>query len=88
MNQKEGFNDKAFATITKSWMGENPTRKRTRTGKYGLEEMRKKALILQQTLGRLPTNDEFMHDMFSAIKISLVEEEENNPGSTGAYKPM
>jgi hypothetical protein len=79
MNQKEGFNDKSFATITKSWMGENPTRKRARTGKYGLGEMRENALILQQTLGRLPTNDEFMLDMFSAIKISLVEEEENNP---------
>jgi hypothetical protein len=88
MNQKEGFNDKAFATITKSWMGENPTRKRTRTGQYGVEEMRENALALQQTLGRLPTTDEFMLDMISAIGAGLVEEEEKNPGSTGGCDPM
>jgi hypothetical protein len=88
MNQKEGFNDEAFATITKSWMGENPTRKRTRTGQYGVEEMRENALALQQTLGRLPTTDEFILGMTSAIGTGIVEEEEKNPGSTGGCDPM
>jgi hypothetical protein len=88
MNMDAGFNDKAFAAITKSWMGENSTRKRTRTGQYGLEEMGENALALQQTLGRLPTTDEFMLDMISAIGTGLVEEEEKNPGSTGDCDPM
>jgi hypothetical protein len=88
MNQKEGFNDEAFAIITKSWMGENPTRKRARTGQYGVEEMRENALALQQTLGRLPTTDDFMLDMISAIGTSIVEEEEKNPSSTGGCDLM
>jgi hypothetical protein len=84
MNMDAGFNDEAFTTITKSWLGENPTRQRTRTGQYGLEEARESASLLQQTLCRLPTNEELMLDMFNAVGISMLEEKRK----TGSCKPM
>lgn len=84
MNMDAGFNDKAFTAITKSWLGENPTRKRTRTGQHSLEEMRESASLLQQTLGRLPTSDELMLDMFNAVGTSMIEEKRK----TGSCKPM
>jgi hypothetical protein len=89
MNKEAGWKDEAFATIAKSWVGENPARRRTRTGQYDLGEMRESACVLQQTLGRLPTNDGLMIDMIGAVGTSWAEEEEKkNPGSVAAYNHM
>jgi hypothetical protein len=88
MNRKADFNDEAFTTITKSRLGESPTRERTQIGQYGLQEMGERAHILQQTLGRLPTNEELMLDMPGALGSSWAEEEGENPGSIGACNQM
>lgn len=54
-----------------AWMSDNPTRQRTRSGQYSVEEMVENIGPLQRTLGRIPTKDEIMMDMICALTSDM-----------------
>lgn len=71
--------------ILKSWLGEKPTRRRTKKAQISDEEMSEMALKLQQSLGRIPTTGEVFYDTFCALTSDMARKGLKKFNKEGTY---